>query len=224
MKKIERVVIRTKKVGRGKIAIVKLVDVKGVRHVREMPFSKSYYWRNLKKLRKWHVDYCKTHRRSKNKNMMEYYRAHSSEINGRRRRLYHADIKEARRKARLASAKWRASRRKHISDYSRARRYERLEYVFRQMGGECKCCGETERGFLTVDHVNGGGNKNRKKHHYAWRKFCRDIEESGFDPKLYQVLCYNCNCGRARNEGICPHKKPFVAPKVKTIKPRLRLA
>jgi hypothetical protein len=25
-------------------------------------------------------------------------------------------------------------------------------------------------------------------------------------PRGYRILCYNCNCGRALNNGICPHK------------------
>lgn len=24
-------------------------------------------------------------------------------------------------------------------------------------------------------------------------------------PEGYQVLCYNCNCGKSINNGICPH-------------------
>ena len=24
-------------------------------------------------------------------------------------------------------------------------------------------------------------------------------------PEGFQVLCFNCNCGKARNKGICPH-------------------
>ena len=27
----------------------------------------------------------------------------------------------------------------------------------------CKCCGEKEMKFLSMDHVNGGGNKHRKE-------------------------------------------------------------
>ena len=26
-------------------------------------------------------------------------------------------------------------------------------------------------------------------------------------PEGFQVLCYNCNLGKAHNNGICPHKK-----------------
>jgi len=220
MKKVEHVVVCLEIIKGKKTAVVRMTDIGGNQHIRRMPFCKSYYWRNLEKSRKYHVEYNKHHQRGRNRDAMAYYRAHRDEIVERRKQLYHVNVKEARRKARLYSKKWRAARKKHISDYSRARRYERLEGVFRKMGGKCKCCGETERGFLSIDHVNGGASKYRKTHHYNWRRFCIDIEESGFDPKLYQVLCYNCNMGRERNGGVCPHKSPFIAPKVKTVKKR----
>jgi hypothetical protein len=38
----------------------------------------------------------------------------------------------------------------------------RLE-VIAAMGGCCKCCGEKEPEFLVIDHVHGGGTKERKQ-------------------------------------------------------------
>lgn len=70
---------------------------------------------------------------------------------------------------------------------------------------KCACCGEDEIAFLTIDHINGGGNVQRKttgsgSSFYWW------LVKNNF-PKGYQVLCYNCNCGRAKTkDGICPHK------------------
>lgn len=32
-------------------------------------------------------------------------------------------------------------------------------------------------------------------------------------PKGFQVLCTNCNTGRHRNGGICPHKDPVRKPR-----------
>lgn len=67
---------------------------------------------------------------------------------------------------------------------------------------KCICCGETESKFLSIDHVNGGGNKHRKQigsHIYNW------IKNNDF-PKGFQVLCYNCNLAKGFY-GICPHKE-----------------
>ena len=72
----------------------------------------------------------------------------------------------------------------------------------------CMCCGETNIGFLTIDHTNGG-DKHRKEigigggsQMYKWLK---DHQY----PSGFQVLCYNCNCGRQTNGGSCPHSTPL---------------
>lgn len=75
--------------------------------------------------------------------------------------------------------------------------------VFAQYGGyECSCCGESVKEFLTLDHINNDGSKHRKTIRgsaiYNWAK------QNNFPP-IFQVLCFNCNCGRARNGGVCPH-------------------
>ncbi len=82
--------------------------------------------------------------------------------------------------------------------------------VFEHYGKKCACCGETEIKFLTIDHVNGGGNKHRKEiqsgrtnggtQTYAW------LINNNF-PSDFQTLCMNCNWGRAHNNGVCPHRR-----------------
>ncbi len=75
--------------------------------------------------------------------------------------------------------------------------------VFAAYGGSvCACCGETDIRFLTLDHINNDGGVQRKvlgrSDTYRWAK------ENGF-PSGLQVLCYNCNMGKAKNGGVCPH-------------------
>lgn len=70
-------------------------------------------------------------------------------------------------------------------------------------GYKCNCCGETIKQFLTLDHINNDGSKHRKKtgkNFYIW------LRDNNYPP-IIQVLCYNCNCGKARNNGICPYKE-----------------
>ena len=69
-------------------------------------------------------------------------------------------------------------------------------------GGKCVCCGESNIKFLTMDHVNNDGAKHRLETNrfliYAW------LRSQGY-PEGYQVMCFNCNCGRYYNGGVCPH-------------------
>ncbi len=78
-------------------------------------------------------------------------------------------------------------------------------------GYRCACCGETEPMFLTLDHVNNDGNRHRRKigsfsspKMFAWLR-------ARHYPPGFQVLCSNCNHGRHRNGGTCPHVRQRAA-------------
>lgn len=73
------------------------------------------------------------------------------------------------------------------------------------LGGKCVCCGEAQQRFLSVDHINGGGAAERKQ---MGTGYMGKILKSGVPKDKYQLLCMNCNHGRAFNEGVCPHKNP----------------
>lgn len=135
---------------------------------------------------------------------------------------------------RLKHKEWRDANRKHIREYSRTMMQQRREamppdqraeylakmceaarirrdklrmVVFAAYGGyKCTCCGETEPHFLSLDHVNNDGYKRRKEGEpYGGERFYRMLINQGF-PKDFQVLCMNCNHGKSRNGGICPHQ------------------
>lgn len=77
-------------------------------------------------------------------------------------------------------------------------------------GPKCACCGETEPRFLTIDHIDNDGHIHRKKHRsatniYGWLKARKY-------PPGFQVLCANCNFGKALNGGTCPHKSRQEGP------------
>lgn len=89
--------------------------------------------------------------------------------------------------------------------YTAYREKLKLETFNHYGGAYCTCCKESEITFLQLDHINGGGNEQRRaigkdggKPFYQW------LKQQGF-PNGYQVLCANCNIGRHRNRGTCPH-------------------
>lgn len=80
--------------------------------------------------------------------------------------------------------------------------------VYQAYGGAiCACCGETEPKFLTIDHINNDGHIHRRENRWAATGLYRYLRANNFPPG-YQVLCYNCNLGKARNKGVCPHVSP----------------
>lgn len=88
-------------------------------------------------------------------------------------------------------------------------RHTRRNLVLDSYGGRCSCCGEAERMFLAIDHVNGGGSKEAL---YGPALISKVIAED-FPPR-FQVLCHNCNYAKSFN-GRCPHKLAVVKPKPK---------
>ena len=129
------------------------------------------------------------------------------------------------------SEEQKARAREYARNYYREHREERLRYarednpahkaarlsksraklrdlIYQRYGGACACCGETNPKFLSIDHVNGGGRGHRASlgPKAGTLSMLYDIKKRGFPPD-FQILCFNCNCGRQRNGGICPHKE-----------------
>ena len=83
-----------------------------------------------------------------------------------------------------------------------SRRHARREMI-EAYGGTCACCGESHWEFLTIDHIQGGGNNHRKSLG-GQRAFMRELRRRGYPKDNYRLLCYNCNCSIGAL-GYCPH-------------------
>ena len=100
----------------------------------------------------------------------------------------------------------------HKRDRLRKSRAKLKAEVYSHYGDKCACCGEAEPKFLTLDHVNGGGRAHRESLGQVGRAnpgplaILYDIKKRGYPPD-FQILCFNCNCGRQHNGGVCPHKE-----------------
>lgn len=82
-------------------------------------------------------------------------------------------------------------------------RWEALDY-YSNGTFACACCGETTIEFLSIDHINGGGNKQRTELKMFGNNFTLWLRRKKF-PVGFQVLCHNCN--QAKGYYVeCPHK------------------
>lgn len=91
------------------------------------------------------------------------------------------------------------------ADYYKKYHDKLKQQIFDHYGWTCVCCGETILRFLTIDHMNNNGKQHRKEvggGNYLYRWLINNKFPEGF-----QILCFNCNSGRAANGGICPHKQ-----------------
>ena len=85
--------------------------------------------------------------------------------------------------------------------------------VYAAYGGyRCSCCNENERLFLSIDHVNNDGAEERKSGKYSGSgsAFYNWLRKNNF-PSGYQVLCMNCQIGKHRNGGVCPHQTTLIS-------------
>lgn len=81
----------------------------------------------------------------------------------------------------------------------------RRQQVVAGYGGRCACCGEDDPRFLSLDHVENDGAAHRAEVGGTDKVYRLAIVE-GF-PDRFQLLCFNCNLGKARNGGVCPHQE-----------------
>ncbi len=96
------------------------------------------------------------------------------------------------------------------SGNAKRHRQKLWKLVFCHYGEKCTCCGETEPLFLTIDHVNNDGAAHRRSmpdgRYATGERMYRWLRDNDF-PAGFQVLCMNCNLGKQRNGGVCPHHR-----------------
>lgn len=178
------------------------------------------FWFNKKKQR--HIAWC---RECHSKEKIAYKEKHKEKLKEKHKEYMQTPEAKQKAKDRLKkhiekigreawnerSRKWRKENPAKVkAQYAvEAKRLQELkDETFKTYGGyKCVCCGENNQKFLTIDHIDNNGGFHRKQmrlsggvsHFYKWLK--RNDYPNG-----YQVLCMNCNWGKGKNNGVCPHK------------------
>ena len=85
--------------------------------------------------------------------------------------------------------------------------------VLKHYGGEdpaCACCKEKRLEFLSIDHIEGGGNEQRRRDNVrSGASFNYWLVRNHF-PTGFRLRCHNCNMARGFY-GVCPHEKETAA-------------
>lgn len=124
-----------------------------------------------------------------------------AEKNKEKMREYH----RKRHIAIMADPEKRAKRNRHMSDWGRALRNSAVAVL----GDSCVCCQEVNPLFLDIDHINNDGHIQRKSGKFDIYTFYRSIRDG--NTRGLQLLCANCNQGKRRNGGLCPHEEERAA-------------
>ncbi len=99
---------------------------------------------------------------------------------------------------------------KELNKLHHRRRLQKLRYAcLVAYGGNpprCACCGEDCVEFLSLDHEHNDGYLARQGGKKSGNTIYPELKRLGFPKdRGLRVLCYNCNIGRERNGGVCPH-------------------
>lgn len=92
--------------------------------------------------------------------------------------------------------------------HARIANYRRRSAAIAAYGGFCVCCGENQRAFLCIDHIDGNGAAHRRSitggDNANGPMFFLWLEKNKYPPG-FQVLCWNCNAAK-EHLGQCPHQ------------------
>lgn len=100
---------------------------------------------------------------------------------------------------------YRATHKVHLARASKKYNVNLKLRIINAYGGKCFCCGESRLPFLTIEHKNNDGNKQRKTIGKG-QKFYLHLMSNNFPDYNLGVLCWNCNCARRWGK-ICPHEE-----------------
>lgn len=77
--------------------------------------------------------------------------------------------------------------------YKRSKYREYKKSIFNKLNNKCSCCSIDDDKLLSIDHINGGGSKEKSIHRgFKYIKYLDNLSLNSLKDK-YQLLCYNCN-------------------------------
>ena len=103
-------------------------------------------------------------------------------------------------KIREKSKEWYIKNRAKVKQKSKNYHINQRKKCIEYYGSKCACCGEDRYEFLAIDHINGGGRKQKQE---GVTKITRWLVANNF-PEGFRILCHNCNTSLGAY-GYCPH-------------------
>jgi hypothetical protein len=153
-------------------------------------YIRDWRKRNKDKIHLYNKDYHINHRETISAYFKRYYNTNRIGLRKNFKEWFAKNVEENKRKGNASHRKYH-----HINKMSALIKYSGNPPF-------CVCCGEKEVRFLTIDHINNDGKNHRKE---IRGQIAVWLKKNNY-PQGFQTLCFNCNCGKSINKGICPHK------------------
>jgi hypothetical protein len=102
---------------------------------------------------------------------------------------------------------WRIENKEKIANDKREYNKQLKIDFLNAYGNKCSCCGELEPKFLTLEHLKGRNETDKRpsgKKMTGTRMYMK-AKKLGY-PDYYTILCFNCNSAKGLF-GFCPHTK-----------------
>ena len=171
--------------------------------------ASEYYQSHKQEISKQRKDYYYIHKQECLEKTRKYYQSHKTEVLEYSSRYYQEHKLELKPHRDEYAKRYAQSHKTHIREYVKRydethgiekkeyrRRYNlqlKLQVLTHYGNGRCVCvrCGNDGIKHLSIDHINGGGNKHRNavdgigNHIYRW------LRDNNY-PEGYQTLCMNC--------------------------------
>lgn len=164
----------------------------------QIKYSKEYKTSNKDKVKEYQTNYGKK-RWAENKELLKEKNSSNWVKNGEKYRLKNKDWYAKNKN--IISAK----RKVYASKYVEKIKIEVLSFYSKNKL-QCDCCGENDWRFLTLDHTENNGAKERRELKKSGFSFYSYLRKNKFPENGYKVLCYNCNCSKKNYNNVCPHK------------------
>ncbi len=167
--------------------------------------AREYYLKHSTEIKKRVRQYTLEHKEEINTKARKYWKENKEKrrIILRRYVLKNPDkVKESQKKYRYKNFKQMQKKRKYRD------RQMKIEVFTHYSQGtpNCVCCNETIIEFLSLDHINNDGAKDRSKGLTGTNMY-RYVKKTGY-PKHFQVMCHNCNQSRGQTlDHLCPHQR-----------------
>ena len=162
-----------------------------------MGSSKEYLEENKESIKLRTKKYYETHKEEIKIRTDSYRKSHKDKVKEYSKKHYNKNKEAISLKKSEYNHRTKVDRNKKSKELYESYR----DRFFDLYGSICECCGEKEKIFLNLDHVQGQvGIKNKEKGAKAYRNAV--IE---YNPNKYRVLCWNCNQA-IRWGRSCPHQ------------------